>query len=343
MFFATRLIYPAPRAEVMDLLGWRAPAAGTTGGQVEFIQIGRWLVRKRLVRRFMLSPQYRVVDFLRLRRRSFDRDAVPGNADLVMIRNEGRPKACIFDLKGRTKEVRLLYAFDYHQEMTAMNIFLENGIRCPKLVETNGAENRYLQRLVCDPLARQAKTSVADAGIELQRFIARCRPSVRKLGIYQKEYQVALRRVENFMSKDIHDALSRRAADCSNGLGVSSDAGIPVIQCHGDYSSGNVVRGDDGKYYLLDLDRSFEAAAFFDVMYFGFSNDLPRNIVIKYLQSVDSAFSLGLNLNGEKLFELANYLYLLDLTRFLRLRIEGISDMEDRVCKYTIGLLEKAL
>ncbi len=334
-----RLVLPPLRADLLNLLGWKQQ--GTQAGEViRYVRVGRWLVRPGLLRRFLGSSHCRAADLVRMRVHSFSRTSVAGDADLVLIRDEHRPKVCVFSLASRRKKVQLLSEFDHRQEMEAMAIMAGQGVRLPPILERDDATNSYVQEIVCDPLGRAAVISPRLAEELLLAFVRRNEVSFLPLDLYAERNEQALSAAAAYLPAGLHRALSEVLSEFTR---QSTCTEVPIVQCHGDFSTGNIIRSDAGEYLFIDFDRSFVANLLFDVMYFGVTSGLPRWKVIDLLTQAARSANGRLGPSGDALYDVARSLFLLDLNVFAARRYAEIPSPVDRVCRFTLSIIEQTI
>jgi Ser/Thr protein kinase RdoA (MazF antagonist) len=118
---------------------------------------------------------------------------------------------------------------------------------------------------------------------------------------------------------------------------------IPMVQAHGDLSRGNILSGDNGSPYLIDLDRSFEATAYFDVMYYAQVERLGSRKTVHFLRQATAASAARSEPFESDPLRWAKAMFIMDLSRFLVARFEAIAHREDRLCQYTLWLLKRAV
>jgi hypothetical protein len=331
------------RKECLELLKKRdLRLAKGRRGAIQYFQIGRWLVRYDYIQRFIFSRQCRLIDVVRFKWRYFERTVATEESDLILIRDEGRPKICLFSLAQKQKDVVLLYEFDYGQEMYAMEEFTRLGIPHPPIVSNDDGEFSYVQTIIGDPLGKLVLANDSAAESVLLDFLRKNDVAYQDLNSYIDRGRDAISVAEAYLSEDLLMVSRQMLESLSFGSRVTLGEKVPCVQCHGDFSIGNILIADDGSPFLIDFDRSFRANVFFDAMYFGINMHLSKAELIELLGKVDRSCGLKLGLPDSDLYRFAISLFVVDLNRFLALRFSAISDERDRVCQYTLNFIDRA-
>lgn len=327
---------------VLQSQGFRA-TQGSDAGRLKYLHIGRWLIRPRLFARFLISPHCRVADVARLRFKYFQTDGSVKPADMILIRDAVRPKVCLYFLEDGWKRVLMHYEYDFRREVQAAGIFEREGIPCLPLLSIDEEEHSFVQILVGDIFGRQLHVRESEAESLLVEMISKSAFQDEDLAHYFARGRQVIAAMSDIVASELIDS-SENLMDAA--LSEASDAGVstvPVLRCHGDFSLNNILRGARGEYYLIDFDRSFVATALFDAMYFGMGNGWSQQEIAGLLRKVLRACKREINLPDRQLFDLARALYAVDLGRYLHERLTVIENDRDRICWYSLGLMQAAL
>lgn len=310
---------------------------------VVYVRFGRWLVRQSHWTRFVASGHASWRDLRRLRIVRFDSSPATEASELILIRESGRPKVGVFNIADRRKDVHLLHEPDYRRELEAIEWFSRGVVPVPPLLASDAAGKRYSQRLVCDPLAPAAPADLADAESVLMALAASAQVEYEDPDTFVSGTEAAIGQTASYLNVAVRTKLQQVLSQCRREFLPAFASGVPKTRCHGDYSLGNLLTGEDGRLYLNDFDRSFMAGPLFDAVYFGVTAQLPGKWVHRVVDELGHIEKLSAAVGSVDLMRYARAMAALDLVRFVRRRAVNLGAAPDAVCEYSIYVIEQLL
>jgi len=259
------------------------------------------------------------------------------------VRDAVRPKISIFSLAEGKKEVLVHYEYDFLQELNAIREFESRGIDCLRIASSVNDELSFMQPLVGKLLGASELVSEMEAESVLLDFIAKSRISTCSLADFLDKGRSAIDRLSMMLSPHLSATALRFIEAIPLLMDEQAAEMLPRIRCHGDFSTGNILLGQNGAHYLIDFDRSFFAVVFFDSMYFSINRGWSRARTTELLRRVADTIKFEIHVSHSNLYEFARAAFVVDLIVFLAARFDVIEDERDNVCRYTLDLVSRSL
>jgi hypothetical protein len=295
----------------------------------------------RLVGRFAASQLWQLGDVRRVHLARVATSAV--ETDLILVRDSGRPKVSTFSIAKRVKNVQVVHEYDYRREIYAMEFFAKRGIAIPPFQRQDTGTLAYRQKLVRNPLVRLRQLDSLQVENALQELVRRGHLGRQPASTYVEECERRLANSRGCIPDSLSQACLEVLDDLRRQVATKPGTLIQMVQAHGDFSRGNYLCGDDGKRYLIDFDRSFEATEYFDAMYYATEEGLDSRQTTEMLCRLAKTWQVRLTPFENDPCRWARALFVMDLVRFLVSRFEALPDSPDRICRYSICLLERAV
>jgi hypothetical protein len=320
-------------------------AAGVTrvrGGRGElYLRCGRWLVRRSHFLRFSSSHLCRWRDLLRVRGWFLSADGQTSLAPLMLLREDGRPKLSVFDLDKGVRRVQFLRRADFDGEIEAIGHFASRGLSVPKAGAVDEVGLCYQQQLVLDPMRARFLTTPVEVMDQIEALAAAGQPEWLSATEFLSRCAEAVEGISGHIGSGLSGFLGGLLDRAGSRDGRFPGLKVPMLRCHGDLSTGNVLRGEDGRVYLIDFDRSFVANAWFDAIYYSRVAGLPESEEGLLIGRVTSR--LGMKADAGGLFGWVDPagLTALDLAVYVHRRLLSVESGPDRLCRYSLDLMEK--
>jgi hypothetical protein len=176
------------------------------------------------------------------------------------VRDKEHKKVSFFDPVGHRKRIYWADRRDFDREISVQRHFAAHGVDTVPF-DTCDESRLLAEQPFIGSILRHADTlSPIDAQL-LEYVVQTARPCTTA------DYVARVARIAGSSGPeaDAFGTASRRLAR----FVPQAIAQFPTTVVHGDLSRQNILRHDDGKAYLIDFDRSFEASAYYDFVFAG--------------------------------------------------------------------------
>jgi hypothetical protein len=307
------------------------------------LHCGKWLFKPshwRTLYRHLASdqPHSRLMHAARILTRSHPLLLArqPGSLDwdMALLRDSLIGKASFFDLSHGKKTVCWLGQNSFAREINSERWFRDHGVST-LAISIKDADNWVAEQDIVGTAFLECSPSVAPIDDQLLLYLEHA-----SVLVDVHEYtEGALRNLDG-----LEGLFDWRMLDIVVGglkrLMPQGYSGLPTAMVHGDFAARNIVRDSTGTAYIIDFDRAFEAASYYDFVYAWLDGSYTRQNVEVAVDRIDRR--LGLDRPRGMSVACAMGAFIIDNIRYLKALRTGDLPMNKVHDPFTVRLIQTA-
>jgi hypothetical protein len=308
---------------VVSMLSDRTVAAdaGVPTRSAYYFKFGKWLVRPRYLAWFLWrypgdAPPFRLpVEYVKL---DSVPEAVVERYPIVCVK-PSTSKLSLFDVESGLKKCVWSDPMRYREAMAASDYFSHPPSVTPPILARD-SDLLSMEEPLIGPLFGATDTELADALPILVGLNASCRNEAHSLADYVSDHAPYVRDVGRRLEPTARGHL-REAFETLKAI-AEADPSRPVLvtRAHNDVQTHNMVRGG-GRVYLIDLDQSFRATAWYDLVFLAsLPEGISRSRVFRSIRSLNERLGYDDESGPANAFEFYFLLFVADYCRYVATR-----------------------
>lgn len=309
-----------------------------------YFKFGKWLVRPHYLAWFLRrypgdAPPFRLpIEYVKF---ASVPESVVERYPIVCVKTS-TSKVSLFDIEGGVKKCFWSDSTRYREVVEASDYFSRPLAMVPPILARDSTLLSVEEPLI-GPLFGAADVKLAEALPVLVDLNASGHAEAHSLADYVADHAPYVRAIGNQLDSTARSHL-HRVLELLEAL-AKADPARPVLvtRVHNDVQAHNIVRGD-GKLYLIDLDQSFRATVWYDLVFLSILPEgVGRGEVFRHLRLLNER--LGYDESGPASnFEFYFLLFVGDYCRYVATRWPELEENSDaRGASYRLRLLSQNL